>query len=150
MLSFNENSSPIPKFSFLVDFGTEMKGIIFQEVSGMEVENQVIEYRNSNSAIVSTIEMHSISKYGTVTMKKGVFTNNSNFWKWYAQISMNTIARTTVLIKLLDENGNITMQWQLNNAWPTKITSADLTSDGNEIAINMIEIAHEMITTSAN
>ncbi|HTB99398.1 MAG TPA: hypothetical protein VK705_01825 [Ferruginibacter sp.] len=42
MLSFKENSSSsTPKFSFQIDFGTEMKGIIFQEVSGMEVENQV-------------------------------------------------------------------------------------------------------------
>jgi phage tail-like protein len=50
------------------------------------------------------------------------------------------------LIKLLDEGGNVTMQWQLDNAWPTKITSTDLKSDGNEVAVDSIEIAHEQLT----
>ncbi len=38
------------------------------------------------------------------------------------------------------------MTWTLENAWPTKITSTDLKSDGNEIAIDIIEIAHEKMT----
>ena len=59
---------------------------------------------------------------------------------------MNTLQRRTILIKLLDESGAITMQWQLNNAWPTKITSTDLKADGNEVAVETIEIAHESIT----
>ena len=58
---------------------------------------------------------------------------------------MNVVARRTVIIKLLDEKGNVTMQWQLNNAWPTKITSTDLKSDGNEVAVDSIEIAHEQL-----
>ena len=59
---------------------------------------------------------------------------------------MNVVKRRTVLIKLLDENGDVTMQWQLDNAWPTKITSTDLKSDGNEVAVDTIEIAHEQLT----
>jgi phage tail-like protein len=55
-----------------------------------------------------------------------------------------------VLIKLLDEAGKTTMQWQLNNAWPTKITCTDLKSDGNEVAVDTLEIAHEqLIITNA-
>ena len=49
-------------------------------------------------------------------------------------------------IKLLDENAGTTMSWVLLNAWPTKITSPDLKSDGNEVAIETIEIAHEGLT----
>ncbi len=59
---------------------------------------------------------------------------------------MNTIKRRDVLIKLLDENGDVTMQWTLTNAWPTKITSTDLKSDGNEVAVDTLEIAHEKLT----
>nr|WP_321234217.1 phage tail protein [uncultured Psychroserpens sp.] len=136
---------PMPKFRFEVDLGTEMKGVAFQEVSGMDVENQIIEYRKSNSPIFSTEKMPGIVKYGNVTMKRGVFVNDSTFWDWHAQITMNTIKRRTVLIKLLDEQGKVTMQWQLNNAWPTKITSTDLKSDGNEVAVDTLEIAHEQL-----
>jgi len=136
---------PMPKFRFEVDLGTELKGVAFQEVSGMDVENQIIEYRKSNSKLFSTEKMPGITKYGNITMKRGVFVNDNTFWKWHTQISMNTIKRRTVLIKLLDEKGKVTMQWQLNNAWPTKITSTDLKSDGNEVAVDTIEIAHEQL-----
>nr|WP_321228053.1 phage tail protein [uncultured Psychroserpens sp.] len=137
---------PLPKFRFEVDLGTELKGVAFQEVSGMDVENQIIEYRKSNSSLFSTEKMPGIVKYGNVTMKRGVFVNDNTFWDWHAEISMNTIKRRTVLIKLLDEQGKVTMQWQLNNAWPTKITSTDLKSDSNEVAVDTIEIAHEKLT----
>ena len=33
----------MPKFRFEVDLGTELKSVAFQEVSGMDVENQIIE-----------------------------------------------------------------------------------------------------------
>ena len=137
---------PMPKFRFEVDLGTELKGVAFQEVSGMDVENQIIEYRKSNSPLFSTEKMPGIVKYGNITMKRGVFVNDNKFWDWHAQITMNTVKRRTVLIKLLDEKGKVVMQWQLDNAWPTKITSTDLKSDGNEVAVDTIEIAHEKLT----
>jgi len=139
---------PMPKFRFEVDFGTELTGIAFQEVSGMDAEVQIIEYRHSNSPLFSTIKMPGIAKYSNVTMKRGVFVNDNTFWNWMNEIKMNTIKRRTVLIKLLDENGTVTMQWTLNNAWPTKISSTDLKSDGNEVAVDSIEIAHEHIVVT--
>jgi phage tail-like protein len=139
---------PMPKFRFEVDLGTELTNVAFQEVSGMDAENQIIEYRKSNSTEFSTEKMPGIVKYGNVTMKRGIFVNNNAFWKWHTEIQMNTIKRRTVLIKLLDEAGEITMEWTLKNAWPTKITSTDLKSDGNEVAVDTLEIAHAGLTIS--
>ncbi len=139
---------PMPKFRFEVDLGTEMKSVAFQEISGLDAETQVIEYRQSNSKLFSTEKMPGISKYGNVTLKRGVFVKDNTFWDWYSQISMNTIKRRTVIIRLLDEGGNVTMQWTLMNAWPTKITSTDLKSDGNEVAVDTLEIAHEQLIIS--
>ncbi len=137
---------PMPKFRFSVDWGTVKTNISFQEVSGLEAETQVIEYRDSNSKVFSTVKMPGIAKYGNVTMKRGVFANDNIFWTWYNQIKMNTIQRQTVVIKLLDQAGGTVVTWTLNNAWPTKISSTDLKSDGNEVAIDTIEIVHEGIT----
>ena len=137
---------PLPKFRFEVDLGDELKGVTFQEVSGLDAENEIIEYRHGDSSIFSTIKMPDLGKVGNVTMKRGVFINDNTFWDWHSEIKTNTIKRRTVLIKLLDESGEVTMQWQLNNAWPTKITSTDLISDGNEVAVDTLEIAHESLT----
>ena len=95
---------PMPKFRFEVDLGTELTGVAFQEVSGMDVENQILEYRKSNSPLFSVEKMPGMAKYGNITMKRGVFVNDNTFWDWHNEISMNTIKRRTVLIKLLDES----------------------------------------------
>jgi phage tail-like protein len=137
---------PMPKFRFEVDLGDALLGVAFQEVSGMDVENQIIEYRKSNSKEFSVEKMPGIVKYGNITMKRGVFLNDYTFWQWHKEISMNKVVRRDILIKLLDEEGGVTMQWKLFNAWPTKITSTDLKSDGNEVAVDTIEIAHEKLT----
>ncbi len=141
-----DNNWPLPKFYFQVSFGTINQSIAFQEVSGLEAETQVIEYRNDNSHHFSTIKMPGIAKIGNVTLKKGVFVKDNNFWNWYSQIKMNTIKRETVTIELLDEQGSPTMRWTLQNAWPTKVTGVDLKSDGNEVAVETIELAHEGLT----
>jgi phage tail-like protein len=62
---------------------------------------------------------------------------------------MNTIKRRTVVIKLLDETAAPKMTWTLNNAWPTKITGADLKLDGSEVAVESIEIAFETLDVKA-
>ncbi len=140
-----DNIWPLPKFYFQVSWDSGMK-TAFQEVAGLETETQSIEYKRSNSKQFSTIKMPGIAKYGNVTLKRGIFVKDNTFWKWYDEIQMNTVKRETVIIQLLNENGEATMQWTLKNAWPTKIQGRDLKSDGNEVAIDTIEIAYEGLT----
>ena len=45
---------PMPKFYFSVDIGDDTD-IAFQEVSGLDVESEVIEYRHGNSPNHSVI-----------------------------------------------------------------------------------------------
>ena len=135
---------PMPKVRFEVDFGAGLSPVAFQEVSGMDIENQIIEYRKGNSSTFSTAEMPGIVKYSDVTMKRGVFVNDNAFWNWFTKLKSNTIERTTVTVRLLDEAGAVTMSWELQNAWPTKITSTDLKSDGNEVAVDTLELAYEI------
>jgi phage tail-like protein len=135
---------PMPKFHFQVKWDSEVMS--FQEVSGLDVEAQQIEYRHGDSKEFATIKMPGIKKFGNITMKKGIFKSDNKFWAWFTQIKMNTIKRLPVTISLLDEGGAPTMVWTLANAWPAKITGTDLKSDGNEVAIESIEIAHEGLT----
>jgi phage tail-like protein len=139
-----ENPWPLPKFSFAVT--VDGKEMAFQEVSGLDVEAQVIEYRAGNSAGYSTLKMPGIQKSSNVTLKKGVFAKDNAFWDWFAENKLNTIKRKPVVIQLLDQDKKPTMVWTLANAWPTKITSTDLKADGNEVAVETIELAHEGLT----
>lgn len=139
------NVWPLPAFYFKVEIGN-LGEIAFKEVSGLDVEAQVIECRHGNSPQFSTIKMPGIKKYSNVSLKKGVFIRDNKLFDWFNTINMNTIQRETVTISLLDEEGNPTMVWKLVNAWPTKVTGVSLKSDGNEIAIEQLDLAHEGLT----
>lgn len=134
---------PLPKFYFEVDLTSELKKVAFQEVSGMDKQVQELEYRHSNNPVFSTTKMPGMVKHSNVTMKRGVFVNDNSLWDWMDTIKMNTIKREDVIIRLLDEGGNVTMQWTLTNAWPTKISSTDLKAEGNEVAIDTLEIVYD-------
>jgi phage tail-like protein len=135
---------PMPKFYFNVTWGGNE--IAFQEVSGLDIQSEEIKYRHGNSKQFSVIKMPGMKKFSNVTMKKGVFKGDNKFWDWLKQIEMNTIKRVPVIISLLDQAGAAVMVWTLTNAWPTKISSTDLKSEGNEVAIETIEIVHEGLT----
>lgn len=135
---------PLPKFSFQVEWNSEK--VSFQEVSGLDIEDESMAYRHGGKLVSSTIKMSGIKQYGHVIMKKGILKSDNKFWDWFNQVKTNTIKRETVTIKLLDESGVPTMTWTLKNAWPIKITGADVKSTGNEVAIETMEFTHEGIT----
>jgi phage tail-like protein len=145
-----DNIWPLPKFYFVVDFGGELSGelVPFQEVSGLATETQVIEYRAGNSPIFSSTKMPGLAKISNVTMKRGIFAAGNAFWNWHNAIKRNSIQRRTVTISLLDQQGQPTFVWTLSNAFPTKLSSTDLKSDGTEIAVDTIELVFESMTIS--
>jgi len=136
---------PMPKFYFKVIW--QGATIRFSEVTGLDTETQIIEYRHGDAPSFYPIKMPGIGKVGNVTMKRGVFVGDTTYMDWYSQIQLNTVknGRKTVVVQLLNEKGKPTMIWTLYNAWPTKITSTDLKSDSNEAAIDTIEIAYETL-----
>ena len=62
---------PLPKFHFSVDWGGTNIG--FTEVSGLDVETEVIEYRQGASPEYSKIKMPGMQKFSTITLKRGSF-----------------------------------------------------------------------------
>ncbi len=137
---------PQPRFHFLVNWGDKV--MHFQEVSGLDMEAQPIEYRHGDSPQFSVLKMPGLKKFSDVTMKKGIFKGDNRVWDWFNQIKANTIQRVPVTISLLDENGAPTMVWTLANAWPNKVSGTDLKSTGNEVAVESIVISHEGLTVA--
>ena len=132
---------PLPKFHFSVEWGGTKIG--FTEVSGLDVETEVIEYREGSSPEYSKIKMPGMQKYSNVTMKRGTFKSDNEFYEWWNTVNLNTIERRHITISLLNEEHEPVVVWKLKNAWPTKVQSSDLKGDGNETAIESIEVVHE-------
>ncbi len=134
-------SYPLSKFHFQVEWGGTKIG--FTEVSGLDVETEVIEYRQGASPDYSKIKMPGMQKFSNITMKRGTFKSDNEYYNWWNTVSLNTIERRDITIKLLDENHDPVVTWKVKNAWPTKVQSTDLKADGNEVAIESMEVVHE-------
>ena len=82
-------------------------------------------------------------KYSNITMKRGTFLGDNQFFEWWNTTALNTVERRDLTISLLDESHAPVVVWKVKNAFPVKVQSTDLKADGNEVSIESIEIAHE-------
>jgi len=143
-----EQNWPVPKFHFRVSIGGET--ISFQEVSGLEANTDVIEYRHGDSPQFSMIKQAGLVKTGTLSLKKGVFKSDNklfdNFKKIYEKDFYSKGGRVDIIVELLNESSEKVMAWKISNAFPTKLTGPDLKSDDNNIAIESMEFAYETIS----
>lgn len=132
---------PIVTYSFLVDWGGTNIG--FTEVSGLDVETEVIEYRHGASPEHSKVKMPGQQKYSNITLKRGVFASDNEFYEWWNTVNLNTIERRDLTIKLLNEEREPVLIWKVKNTFPIKITSPTPKADSSEAAIESIELVHE-------
>jgi phage tail-like protein len=135
---------PLPRFRFEVKWNAAV--MLFQEVSGLDINTQPIAYRQGDSRQSSVIRMPAIKTFGDVTLKKGVCKSDIKFWDWFNDIKTNTLQRKPVTISLLDEAGAPTMVWTLANAWPSKVSGTDMKSSGIEVDVETIVLCHEGLT----
>src|SRR5690554_5237947 len=135
---------PLPKFHFQVEWGGVKVG--FTEVTGLDITSEVIEYRDGASPEYTPVKMPGQRKFSNITLKRGTFANDNQFYEWFNTVSLNTIERRDLIISLLNENHEPVVVWKVKNAWPTKVTPTDLKSDGNEVAMESVELVHEGLT----
>ncbi|RQO35415.1 phage tail protein [Chryseobacterium sp. KBW03] len=139
---------PLVKFAFEVDWGGTKVG--FQEVTGLNAETALIEYRHGASPDFSKIKMPGITSFSNITLKRGTFKSDNEYFEWFKTIQLNTVERRSITISLLDENGEPAVTWKVKNAFPLKLQSTDLKAEGNEVALETLEIAHEGLTIENN
>lgn len=132
---------PLPKFHFQVQWGGVRIG--FTEVTGLDMQVEAIEYREGSSPEYSKIKMPGMHKFSNITMKRGTIQGDSDFYKWMNTINLTVTERRDVVISLLNESHEPVMTWKAKNAFPVKVQASDLKSDGNEVAIETLELAHE-------
>ncbi len=132
---------PLPKFHFQVEWAGARIG--FTEITGLEVEHEVIEYRDGSMPEFGKLKMPGLQKFANITMKRGTFATDNDYFDWWNTVKMNTIERRDLTISLLNEEHAPVMVWKVKNAWPTKVQSTELKSEGNETAIESIELVHE-------
>lgn len=138
---------PLTKYHFRVDWGGTRIG--FTEVSGLEWEIQPIEYRDGNDPGFYMQKIPGMLKYSNVTLKRGTFESDNDYYDWMNTIKLNSIDKREITISLLNEKLEPLFVWVLMDAWPTKLQVTDFKSDGNEICVETLELAVSKFTQEA-
>ncbi|MGA7414103.1 MAG: phage tail protein, partial [Bryobacteraceae bacterium] len=98
-----ERQDPFPGYNFAV----EIEGMVhagFSEVSGLQIEIEVQEYREGG--VNEYIHKRAgPAKYpANLTLKKGV-TVVRELWDWYWQVTQGNIERKNLSVLLMDSSG---------------------------------------------
>jgi phage tail-like protein len=119
--------------------------IVFKEVSGLQIETEVFEYREGGV----NDHMHRLpgpSKSGNVVLKRGIVATQ-DFMNWYEKIVNGNIEYQHVDIGLYQiGNDSPIVTWNLADAWPCKWSGPNFVAGDNVVAIETLELAHAGLT----
>ena len=134
-----QRNDPYKAFNFLVEIDGVVKAA-FSEVSGLESETAVIEYRSGGEYL--TRKLPGLTRFANIVLRHGI-TQDRELWDWRQNIVDGNPDRRNGMIKLLDDQRNEVVRWNFRNGWPCKWEGPALNAKANEVAIETLEIAHE-------
>lgn len=146
-MAATERKNPYSAFNFQVECqgqGIDVKGG-FSEVSGLDTEQGVIEYRTGEEETVMH-KLPGLRKHANVVLKRGIV-GKTGLMEWRKRVSDGDIdeARVDVTVHLCNEKHERVVTWTLSKAWPVKWVGPSLASSKNETAVETLELAHEGI-----
>jgi len=140
------SETPLTNFHFQVEWGDDAK-ISFTEVSGLNLEHEVIEYREGNSKIYARKHVAGLRKYGNVVLKRGLFQGDNQFFDWWNKVNYEEEEdKRTVTIKHLDVNHEPDVTWILQDAWPVSVKYTGLHALKSKILIERLELTYESLS----
>lgn len=142
-----ERIDPLRNFRFVLEIDSlTLAG--FSDVAIAESIIDAIDYREGNEP-PHVRKLSGLTKYGNVTLKRGVTVGASSLelFKWHNEVSAGGIKeqRKTVAIVVQDEAGQPQARFVISKAWPVKYDPSDLNAKGNEVLIELLELANEGI-----
>ena len=137
-------NDPLRNFRFRLEIdGLNTAG--FSEVQIGATETAVIDYREGTDP-THVRKLSGLTKYGNITLKNGV-TSSLELANWHQQVATGQLAnaRKTVAIVVQDEAGSDRARFVVSDAWPVKYDPSDLNAKGNEVFVELLELANEGI-----
>lgn len=139
---------PIRNFRFQLEIDNVTRAG-FSEVAIAETTIEAVEYREGTDP-PHVRKLSGLTKYGNITLKAGMTSgaNSLELFKWHNDVSAGLVGerRRNIAISVLDEAGKAEQaRFVITDAWPVKYDPSDLNGKGNEVLIELLELANEGI-----
>ena len=142
-MAVGERTDPYRNFNFTVEIdGVTLAG--FSEASGLDLEMDIVEYREGNDPRMSVRKLSGLRKYTNIVLKRG-YTDNTELFDLFRIGQNGSVARRNGAVVMLDEDRNPIYRWEFEEGWVYKYTSAQFNASASEVAIESIEIAYEFL-----
>lgn len=136
---------PLGNFRFRIEINGRRYGM-FQEVSGLESAIEVIEHGEGGWG--TAMKIPGLVKYTNLVLKWGLIPD-LGLYNWHADCVAGGrgFQRRSGAIIGLDRTGSTDMaSWHFSEAWPCRYVGPNFSAEGNDIAVETLELAHEGIT----
>lgn len=146
-----QKQDPYRNFQYTVVFDGDTDPVAgFSMIDGLEVETEVIEYREGGDRTTPR-KIIGQTSYPNLTMERGK-TKSTFLRDWkndvfalnrdVAQRLQKDVVKNFT-IRLHDRDFSIVRRWRVECGWPTVYKTEALEGDGSDVLIETIEIAHE-------
>ena len=123
----------------------EIDGVVsggFKEVSGLESEVEIIEYRNGDDPL--THKRAGKAKYKNITLKRGLVNDNA-LLEWYKKVLAGKTDRKSGSVVYQDREGNEVIRYNFFEAWPCRWKAPELNSHSDTHIVEEIEFVVEKV-----
>jgi phage tail-like protein len=131
-------------------FGIEIDGVVIkqiQEVSGLKMEQDVIELKqNTSDGKYMIKKLPGRFKAGEVTLTRGL-TADQSFEKWVkdSRFGKMTDARKGGAIIVYDFEGSAIKRYKLTNAWPKSLEITTLKAGDTSVLSEKLVVTYESL-----
>jgi phage tail-like protein len=137
-------SKPYPYTGFR--FRIEIGGLTVAQVSDIsglqsETETESLEEGGVNDFVH---QLPKRTKYQHIVLKRGI-TDLDELWQWHQDVVRGQFERKNGSVILTDSSGADKWRWNFVQAYPVKWSGPDFKADGNTVAFESVELAHNGI-----
>ena len=145
-----KSTYPLPSYNYRVTVLKDGESLVigFSEVSGLQVEYEPVSYFHGLSFKHGGQIIPGKRQQIRITLKRGIVKGNDFLQSWISGVYSEPFfasAKRDILIDLCDESGAPVVRWTVTGALPIKLDASNLTADGNDVAIETLElVAHRL------
>jgi phage tail-like protein len=139
-------TDPLIGFSFTLEVQGTLTGY-FTEISGLGSETEIVEHKIVDPQGRDLVQkIPGRLKFTDVTLKRGI-TALKDIWDWRKMVENGDIkgARKNATITMYDQSLSAVARWNLENAWPSKVSGPSLQSDSNAFGVEEVSITFEFM-----
>jgi len=140
------NYYPPLGFHFLIEFGNQKDEYQFQSVSGLSVDLETEEIKEGGENRFKH-KLPVRAKYPNLILKRGLHVDSGLIDWCKAALEGFEFTPTDLIIKLLNEENEPLMSWNVVHAYPVKWSVGEFNAEESRIVIETLELTYSYFKT---